>query len=190
MSDFFSESILAAAAGRTVRTAMLVLLDFTSGPERLWSGAGTLVTKDGNIWKGIGDLGSIAGLDQAINGTAPECTITLSGVDPQVSAAAANSFAEARGRAFTIYLQFFDDVGALLDSPAPIGLLTMERLEVHFTGPQARDVVVHAENMFSARGFPIHGWLSDLDQQARYPGDRGCERIPILQNYAVTWPPA
>lgn len=187
MSARLTATTAAALAGETVRCAELVFFDFTSGQYRIWRGYGDLIAGS-YLWKGLGDVGAISGLDAAINGAAPESTIVLSGVTPNISEAAAKSFNEARGRAMTVYLQFFTATGVLLDTPLPIAILTMERIEVQFTGPALRNVTVHAESMFTARGFPPHGWLSDRDQQARYPGDRGLERMAILQQHAVTWP--
>jgi hypothetical protein len=179
---FFSETVAAALADQTVRLAALLFFDFRSGPVRIWSGYGDLITQDGNKWKGFGDLGQISGLDQAINGAAPQITLTVSEVTADGMRAATNSWAEARGRQLIFYLQFFQAGGPLLDLPMPISIMTMEQIELNFKGPGQRDLVVHAESIFSARGFPIHGWL--------FPGDKGCERIPLLQLHVVTWPRA
>lgn len=189
-APFFGSTILAASQGREVCATILAYFDFLDMPYRVWRGHGDFFAGL-QTWKGIGDFGDVGGLDQAINGTAPQVTLSLSGVTPTVAAAAKKSWTKARGRAVTIYLQFCSvDPFATLDDPCAIAILTMQGIELQASGPSTRTVIVHCENKFSARGVPVHGWLSDLDQQARFPGDRGLERIPILQNHVVTWPRA
>jgi hypothetical protein len=189
-APLFADTIGAAVTEQTVHMALLLEFGFLSGTYRLWQGYGNLVTSDSKTWQGLGDVGTISGLDQAINGAAPKASLTLSEVTPQGIAVATNSWYEARFRPLTVYLQFFDRNLKLLDSPVAINRFTMQQIEVKFTGPALRDLVIHCEQLFAARGFPTHGWLSDTDQQARYGGDTGCARIPILQYHVVVWPPA
>lgn len=189
-APFFSGTIAAVLGGQTVRMALL--LEFLLGtPFRIWLGYGNIITSDGKTWQGFGDVGTIQGLEQAINGAAPQASFTLSGVTPEIVTALTDTWQQVRYRQMNVYLQFVDaSSGALLDGPAAINRFTMEQVEITFTGPGKRDVMIHCENIFTARGFPQFGWLSDRDQQSRHPGDTGLARIPILQYHVVTWPPA
>lgn len=193
----FSETIAAQLAGARVQCAPLVEFDFTSGPMRLWRGAGLLPTNDGREWQALGQLGGIDGLAQAMGGTAPEATFTLSGVDAEIVHLARDEFeAEVRGRMVRVLIQFFgqDDAGdpdnqRCLDNPYPVwaGRCLKPRFELDASG-QRRSIVVTAESLFATRNRPNSGMYTDRDQQARFPGDKGFEFAATLLTKVLTWP--
>jgi hypothetical protein len=191
----FPQTIATALAGKVVRQALLVKFDFRSAPMRLWSGHGALATQDGLIWNGLGELGQIDGLEQAMNGTAPLTTFTLSGVSPEIVAMAKGEKSEFAQRLAVVYLQFFDEDWQTLDLPHPVNFCVMDTPE--FDRPlvndplasQTRTITITAESLFARGARPPYGSYSDRDQQARFPGDRFCERLAELQNKTVIWPP-
>ncbi|MFX8805420.1 hypothetical protein ABTM67_19760, partial [Acinetobacter baumannii] len=85
-------------------------------------------TNDGAVWDGLGRIGALSGVEQAVNGEAPEMTFTLSGVDPQMISLARDEFdTECRGRLISVLVQFFGvddpddpDNQRPLDLPYPI----------------------------------------------------------------------
>jgi hypothetical protein len=42
--------------------------------------------------------------------------------------------------------------------------------------------------MFAVRGASAFSMYTERDQQARYPGDRGCEFVSQLVNATFNWP--
>ena len=47
---------------------------------------------------------------------------------------------------------------------------------------------IEAEGLFFRRNSPPRGRWTDADQKARYPGDRGLERLPLYANgYETSW---
>lgn len=189
----FPETIKAALAGRTVRCAFLVLLDFVGEPMRVFSGAGKITTAGGVEWFGLGNVASISGLEQAVSGTAPETQFTLSGVDPDIVRLTRDEFeAKAKNQIATVLIQFFnaDDDRALMlyDAPYPIWSGRMQTARFEIKGPKSRTITVSAESLFSLRSRPASSQYTDTDQRQRFPGDRGFELVPQLVNKTVPWP--
>lgn len=195
--SLFPETIARALGGGKVEAANLVKFDFASEAMRLWRDYGPLRTNDGAIWQGVGTLGNISGIEQAINGEAPEATVTLSGIDADVMHLARDEFAsEVRGRMARVYVQFFGveddddrDNQRVLDRPFPIwgGRMLRPTFAVdRQTGE--RSVTISMESLFSLRSRPRYAMYTDRDQDRRFPGDKGFEFAPSLVNKVLTWP--
>lgn len=187
----FSSAIAAQLAGRSVRVSPLMRFDFLSGTSRFWTGFGTLRTLDGAEWLGTQGLGSLGEITGSMNGTAPEQTFTLSGVDADFVASAQASKAEYYGRLCFVYFQFFDAAWQPLDNPVAFWWGRMYGL----TAGQAtaedgftRTITLSAETFFANRRRPRNGYYTDRDQQARFPGDRGCERVLGIQSKNIIFP--
>lgn len=190
--SLFPATIEAALGGATVRCSFLMLLDFTTTPMRLWTGAGKL-TSGGFDWYGLGNLASISGLEQAVNGDAPETTITLSGIDAEIMAIARDQWeAEAKDREITVYLQFHNAADdrplTLYDQPYAIWAGRMQVPQFEIDGPHTRRITIRAESLFALRSRPSFSQYTDTDQQARFSGDLGFEFVPTLFRKVVTWP--
>lgn len=199
--SFFPETVARHLAGGKVEAANLVLFDFTTQPMRVWQGGGQLTTNDGSQWMSVGSFGGMSGIEQAVNGQAPEATFTLSGIDETILGLALDDFeGEVRGRRVTVLLQFFGVEDAAdpgnqrcLDLPVPVWSGRM--LRPSFTidpGDAIRaatmEFTVSAESIFSLRSRPRWATYTDRDQQARFEGDKGFQFVSTLQNKVVTWP--
>lgn len=190
--SLFPETIEAALGGRTVRASFLVLFDFVTQPMRIWTGAGKIVT-GGEEWYGIGALGSISGLEQAVNGEAPQTTFVLSGINSEIMSLARNEWeSEAKDRLAQVLIQFHneddDQPLELFDAPYAIWGGRMQTPRFELQGPKTRKITVAAESLFALRSRPAFSQYTDSDQRARYPGDLGFEFVPGLINKIVTWP--
>lgn len=190
--SLFPETIQAHLAGRTVRVSFLVLFDFVTQPMRVWTGAGALTT-GGFPWYGLGSLGSISGLEQAVNGEAPETTFILSGINSEIVAIARDEWeSEAKDRLAKVLLQFHNDSDdkplTTYDAPYAIWAGRMQTPRFQFQGPRTRRITVTAETLFTLRSRPSFSQYTDSDQNARFPGDRGFEFVPGLINKTVPWP--
>lgn len=194
--SLFPETIAHALAGGRVECAWLVHFAFTSEEVRVWTGYGALRTTDGQRWSGLGTLGSVSGIEQAVNGQAPQATFTLSGIDAQIVRLARDEYeAEVKGRIVSVLIQFFgiddpEDPGnqRVLDAPYP--LWCGRCLAPSFTLGEGgeRSVTIEAESLFSLRSRPQYAMYTDADQQHRFPGDKGFEFVGSLVNKTVTWP--
>lgn len=187
----FSEAAKVQMAGGIVRAALLLEMQFVSGTERLWEGFGPLPTLDGKTWKGTAALGSIDGISQSINGTAPEVMFRLSGVDASFALLAKAEAEEYLTQPAILFIQFFNEDWQCLDNPYALMMTRMTGLEVSFDGSgdnRVYEVAVTAETPFAVRRRPPFGYLTDRDQQLRHPGDRGLERVAGIDNKNITFP--
>lgn len=183
-----SETIAAQMANRVVRLSVLIHLDFLSGPVRCWPGTGD-ITSGGHVWRGLPfELVTITPGTPSVDGAAESMSVAVSGVSPLFVARALAEEGDAIGRRIQMYLQFFDADWQVLDGPISIRRGRMTGFSGSDSGPKTRTLAINAEGLFTARGRPPATYLSDLTQQQRYPGDRGCEFLPSLQSKEVVWP--
>lgn len=183
-----SELIAAQMAGRTLRFSVLVHFDFLSGARRVWPGKGALVS-GGYTWDGL-DL-PIVGVDvgkPSEAGAAEAFSIGLSGVDPGFRTRALASESEAIGRPIGLFLQFFGSDWQPMDAPISLRQGRMVGFQMAGVGVESRSITVRCEGRLTARGRPPLTYLSDSEQQARYPGDLGLQYVPSLQQQTVVWP--
>jgi hypothetical protein len=196
----FPETVRAQDWRFHVKCNLYVLFDFATAPIRVWTGDGPL-TREAELWHGIGrrvdqsgsPLQSIEGLQQAMNGTAPLMTLTMSGVDSRVVNAAREDLAagEIEGHRLTIWIGFMvaDVMGDVpLDDLVVLGEWTMQRPSFVGQGRILRTITLPCETIFAQRSRAPFGMLTDRDQQRRYPGDKALEFVPSMVDRAVTWP--
>jgi len=196
----FTNTIRAQAAGQHVIAALFVTFAFKSGTLRVWEGDGPL-DRGGFTWRGMGHrtdgmgnpLQSIDGLEQAINGTAPQLSLTLSGVDATVVQAARKDADadEIEGRDLTVEIGFFDATSpnlVPLDGLMQLGIWTMQKPSFTATGPTLRTIMLPCETLFAQRSRAPFGMLTDRDQQRRFPGDKALEFVPTMVDRTATWP--
>lgn len=195
--SLFPDTIAADLAGQRVDACFLVRFDFATQPTRIWIGGnGRLITNNGEIWNGLGQIGALSGVEQAVNGEAPEMTFTLSGIDSDLVRMADDEFAaEAKGRLAYVLIQFFGvddpedpDNQRPLDLPYPVAAARMLQPELVYGESGERSVTVRCESLFSLRSRPRYSMYTDADQQRRFPGDEGFSFVAGLVNKVVTWP--
>lgn len=165
--------------------------------ERVWGGTWTLTTLDGRTWDGIGEFGRISDIRRESETVSPSFRLEL--MMPFVDAAVNNaeSFAaklrrdfraEIRGRAATIWAQLFNATTlAPVLQPIYIDGGIMSAPEVTTSHGQA-SIAVTVTGRLANGAIPPNGYVTDEDQQARYPGDRFLEFVPLLQMRTVRWP--
>lgn len=180
-------AILAELAKSTVCVSRLVFMDFVDAPRRWWVGFGALET-GGHTWQGTGAMIAIDGIGAGIGTSADSVTFTLSGVDPEIVALAAQARARVKDRRVVVYEQFFDnDTWQPIDEPQVEYVGKMDRMRFLGEGPGSASVVVTAESLWTGRNRSPFSLLTDRDQNARFPGDRGLERVAELVNKSIIW---
>lgn len=178
--------VQAVIGSEVVEHVFLVKFDFLSETKRVHTGFGKLRTLDGNLWDGLGELVSISGLTGMRSGSAPSGKITASGVSPDLLPVALGEVEEYSLRPVAIFFQAFLS-GAPVSNPCPLLLRIMTSISIDRTG-DTRSLSINHESPYVGRNNPANGWYSDRDQQARYPGDRFCERTPFLFFKQERWP--
>jgi hypothetical protein len=173
------------AAGGSVAVTRLFQFNFASGTKRYWDGLGP-ITIAGNVWEGAADLISVSGLEWAQGLAASQVTFTLAGTTPELIEAAINGDIEAKQRPCSVYLQFLNAAYDPLDDIIPIWAGRMDRPIFRGT-VTSQQISLQAESLFVERIRAPWGLLTDTDQQARFPGDRGLEFMPSLINKTEDW---
>ncbi|RJE87954.1 hypothetical protein [Paracoccus onubensis] len=180
-----------------VGQAALVFMDFLDAPKRWWSGYGDLPV-GGFTWQGLGDLVSISPIDTSYSISVKKVTFELAATSEMLSLALAAK-SRVRDRAVTISLQLFamedvavgqDDIqrGQPIGSPFSLFNGTMQKMPWSASGPDERTIRLECVGLFFRRNAAPLGRWTDTDQKARYPGDRGLERLPIYANdYETRW---
>lgn len=187
MSSLYADAIAAQLAGRTVHMAWLAFFDFADYPTRLWPGFGNIVS-GGFTWKGYGDLVSIQDVQIPQGMVAAKTTFLLSGVSPDIIREARDAEKLVKGRRAILYRQHFNEDWTPLDNPIPVNLMVMDQLTFAADGPEKRSITLSCETPFVTRKRPRYSYLTDTDQKARFPGDRGLEFVPELVSKSVIWP--
>lgn len=178
--------VRAMAEGQRVSVATLFEFEFLTAPFRVWDGLRELETLDGRKWWAGGSLISASGLEQSRNLSAPQATFTLSGVDDTLISYAAGNTQQVVGRPCTVFLQFLSAEHVPLENPIAIWAGNMDTM-VFRAGGKEQQIVLTAETLFVKRIRAPYAYMTDRDQQARWPGDRGMEFMPSLINKTVNW---
>lgn len=187
----FSDAVREQHAGRVVHRARLVLFDFVSGPIGLWNGFGRLVTTDGRAWLGLGELGQISGVSQSINGKAPEMRFTASGVDETFASKVKGEAAEYFDQPVVVFSQYFTPDAQCLDAPYAVTWGKMRGMEATRSADDGsgfvRTVLISAEGPFANKRRAPFGYVTDRDQQNRFPGDMGMSRTAGIDAKPYKW---
>lgn len=179
------ETVRELAAGRAVKVTRLFRFEFASSTQRFWDGLNYLTAGE-QRWQGAGKLISVSGLEWAEGLAASQASFSLSGTTPELVAAAISSDTEVKGRPCAVFLQFLSDRYVALDDPVGVWAGRMD--QIIFKGNlRKQELSLTAETLFVDRVRSPNGLLTDTDQQARWPGDRGLEFAPTLLNKTVDW---
>jgi len=177
----------------------LAEFDFESGLQRYWTGLGKLTTLDGRMWQGIGNFGSVSDIVTKEGLVAEKITFEIAReaeVDGDLIAIEATEFGEAvrqamqeeyEGRRCAIYAQVMNmETGECEGSPEPIwaGFMSQPEAEIR---PETFAMRISAESLFVEGLDPPHAYLTNVDQQARFPGDLACEFAAELSQRQVNW---
>lgn len=179
------DTVKELAAGHRVQVAVLFEYEFASSTQRFWDGHGYLTAGD-REWLGFGQLGSVSGLEQSRDMGAPQTTFRLSGVDDYLISVAVNSASEVTGRPCRVFMQFLSKQGTPLDRPVSIWSGTMDTLAFQ-AGSRDQAITLTAETLFVDRLRAAYAYFTDTDQRARWPLDRGLERVASLVFKTVNW---
>lgn len=183
----------------SIAQAVLVHMDFQDAPRRWWTGFGDL-TVGGYTWQGLGDLIGISQIESSYALSAREVSFTVAAT-PEMLTLALNAQSRVRDRAVTVYLQLFanatlasftpggDEImsGDAIGSPMSLFSGTMQRMPYEGEGATSRRITVEAWGIWKRRNAAPRGRWTDADQKARYPGDRGLERLPLYWSYETGW---
>jgi len=177
-------AVAAGVGAAAVRLALFVELLFDAGAVRLWSGIGTAAW-DGKTWTGAGTLGGVSAIEETGELRAPGVVFTLSGVASAVLALALGE--PVQGRPAAVWLALVDEAGAIVADPVKVFAGRMDRVEI-VREREAATVRLAAENrLVDFERPPAALYYLPEDQKRLYPGDRGLDYVPSLQDKVIYW---
>lgn len=186
MARNLTAGMVTEAAKAAVMPVFFVEMDFSSGFVRVWSGYGDFAWNS-YTWTGVGHLGQIDPLAEAIDFVANGASMKLSGIPSDMIAVALSQ--HYQGRPATIYLGFLDSAGAIVSDPVPIYAAKMDTMEIDEDG-QSASIIVRIESQAIALKRSNEWRYTHEDQQIDYPGDLGLEYVASLQDKDLIWKPA
>lgn len=188
MTWFADAANQAAAIAAHAEVITFVELDFPSGYVRVHSRTGTIAWgADSPIpqWLGVGKLGSVDTVAEDAELRPNSVKLTLSGVD---SSLVASAMSEAyHGRSVAIYDGFLNTTTlALVATPELRFRGMMDYMSVEL-GVGTATIVVNCESELARWERPRGLLYTSESQQLIYPGDKGFDMVPAMQNRTINW---
>lgn len=169
---------------QVVRPILLASFDFDGEIERAWTGIGELQW-DGHTWYGAGNLGKVSTVEETTELKATGASFQLSGIPADLIEDI--SSAPIQGRKAQMYLGFMDeDFQNLILDPVLIFDGRLDTAEIADSGDTAT-ITLTAENRLRDLERTRTRRYTDAEQQRRFPGDKGLEYVPSLQDKEILW---
>ena len=161
---------------------VMVRLDWPGGASYAHSGIGNLIYQ-GNTWIGVGDWGSIGGIEEPGDLEAGLVRLVLNGVD-QVNIQRSLS-ADYQGREAQILLALLEPTGAIIGEPVSMYRGQMDQL-VGTLGATGKLTLSLGDALAYWETGTNDLWTHE-SQQNHHAGDRGLEFLPGLQDKEIVW---
>ena len=178
------ETLSAETEKQVVRPIILAEFDFGETVDRAWSGIGQL-SWDSKIWYGAGNLGKVSTVEETTELKATGASFQLSGIPADLITKV--STAKIQGHKARMYLGFInEDFTTLIADPFLIFDGRMDTAEIADGGDTAT-ITLTAESRLRDLERVRTRRYTDADQQSRFPGDKGLEYVPSLQDKQIVW---
>lgn len=165
---------IAAVTSLAVQPIHFVELFWPSSTVRLHSGVGDFVM-GGNTYMGAGDLGSVSGVEESTDGTAPTMTLGINGIPTDnVAAILADKY---QGRRAVVYLGFLKPDGTLIKDPALVVFAGKIAQAQHTLGGDSCSISIVIESSMARLKQSADRRYTHEDQQISHPGDLSLEYI-------------
>ena len=178
-----TQGFLGAMQGAVLRPALFVQAAFVSGPIYVWSGI-VQITWNGQVWTGIGTLGSISTIEEGSTVAAKGITLTLSSIDASLLNDVMTEFQV--GLPVSVTLGVFDANNALIADPVCCFSGRMDQPTIDVTGTLAT-IAINCENRLVEMNVAVDRRYTDEDQQMDYPGDLGFQFVNGIQEAQIYW---
>ncbi len=173
--------------GPSVKLAYFVEAEFQSGTLRLWTGIGDSPLIMGQTWLGAGLFLGFTQIDEGLNVKATGISISLSGADQSLIAAALVE--QYQGRPCSLYLGLFDANNVLIGEPFKFFTGQIDLIEIDPKTDGTATYTMKVENRMVDLMVVRPSYYTDQDQQARYPGDTFFKRVSQNTERKIVWGP-
>lgn len=174
----------AAVTAPVIAPIMLAEALFDSGPVRLWSGYGEL-SWAGLTWYGTGHLLSVSTIAETQELRATGATFALSGIPSDMVGLALRE--PYQGRPVRLLFGALDvDTGVIIGDPYEVFGGRCDVMEITEGGDTATIEVAVESRLIDLERARERRYEHE-DQQTEFPGDRGLEYVPAIQNQNIKW---
>ena len=156
---------------------------FRSGYVRLWSGLGE-IPWNGQIWKGLGVLTSITTIRESVDIRADGVTLTLSGIPRDMLQLGLNE--AVQGNPVRLWFGVLDEQDNVIADPYMAFAGRMDVPTITEDAPTST-ISLSVENRLIDLHRTRERRYTDNDQQIDFPGDRGLEYVPNVQEWNGIW---
>ena len=160
----------------------LTKLQFDSGTTRAWSGRGD-ITFDGDVYQGIGDLGSIGPIEESVEHKAFGIRLRLSGIPAAMLSIALSE--DVQGRTAQVWLGFLDDSYQLVADPVLAFQGRMDTMDPSLG--ETVTITLTAESRLIDWDRARVRRYTDADLRDRFPGDKGLEFVSEATEKEIFW---
>lgn len=184
MTRGLSANNLTAIGAAHIRPIVFVAPEFDGGTEYIHNAIGNYVTL-GQTWQGIGALGDVGPIEEALDLSPFAVTMQLNALNPDLMALVKNE--EPFNRRVTIYIGYLDDNGVLVADPQIRwrGLMDNFTVRLGIENGIALAAESHLRFFDKANG----SLFTDEHQQRRYSGDKFFQYQQQLVDAQITWGP-
>lgn len=182
------------ASNGNLAAALFVHMDFRVDPRRWWNGEGS-IRVGGHRWQGVGDNIEISGIGSSAGTAAVQAAFRFKGLDSGLMKIVHQGSDYITGRRVTVFLQFFriepengKQAWSTKGELIPLLFAEMYGIEYSGSGPEEREVNITTRSVWERRNSPAYGFLTDVDQKARFADDIGLEEVAGLVNKPVNFP--
>ncbi len=180
MSRGLTTANLNEATASSLQAVVLCKIELDT-PQYVHSGIGP-ITFDSNVYQGIGDQGSISGIEESDDNSPQPIQLALSGIDSANIAEALNS--ANYGDMVTIYVGYRQDDGTLVDDP---WTAWGGYIEYTSTDGDSSSVILHCAHYLTILSKKNGRRYTDEDQQREHPNDLGLQYIDQINGKSLTW---
>jgi len=184
MSRDIAAATLTAITGEVVTRAVAVEITFDSAPVRATSAPFT-ITLDGDDYLGVGELGTISGIDETGEIQSTQITLSLTGIPrDQIDTVMAEP---TQNRAVVVYeVALNPSTMAVIGDPIAVFRGRIDTIDI--TLGDTATVALTVTNRLADWERPANSLYSDEEQQRRHTGDLAFEYAAALEGKQIPFP--
>lgn len=185
MARDITAAVQTASEESVVRPALAAEIEISGGFVRCWNGRGSL-TIDGDTYTGVGNFAGVSAIEETEDLRAVGFTLSLAGIDSTYVSAALQSIRQ--GLPAKLYLLLLDSSRSVIADPVPLasGFTDVPTL---MEGGDTATISISVESRLLELDKTGTSRYTDEEQQRLWPGDRGFEFVPALQDAEVKFGP-
>lgn len=182
MSRSLPSGFYTQAEASVFRPALLVEVDWPSGPVYAWTGYGSIAW-DGKTFVGTGELGRISPITESGGGRANGISLELSGIPTAMIGEATEN--DTQGRTAKVWFCSMNSAGAFQVDPYLlfVGVVDVPMVRI---GPETSTITVQLEKELIDRRSKERRY-TDEDQRQLYPGDLFFDHVAGLATRELSW---